>query len=79
MSGPLITLEQWLDTHYAETGRPTIGTVRRWAKNGNICPLPVKQGRSYYLSINAVYTSGSDNLIDRLIREQAEEAHATTA
>ncbi len=79
VSGRLITLEQWLELNYDTRAAPSIGTARRWAKNGNIHPQPVKNGRSYYLSQSAVYTSGSSDLVERLIREQAEEAHAATA
>jgi len=73
VSGPLITLERWLESNYAETGRPTIGTARRWAKAGNIQPRPVKNGRSYYLTQNAVYTSGRSSLLGRLLRETEEQ------
>lgn len=63
----LITLEAWLERHYAEP-RPSIYTARRWAKRGHITPRPQKHGRSYRVREDAVYRNPEKpaTLVERL-------------
>lgn len=73
----LITLEKWIALNYEPGEAPTIGTVRRWAQAG-LLPAS-KHGRAYFVDRNAVYTDGSQPLIDRLKREQAAQTHELAA
>lgn len=50
----LITLEAWAAENYATP--PHITTLRRWAREGKINPVPTKQGRTYYVQPGATYT-----------------------
>ncbi|WP_074388554.1 excisionase [Buttiauxella ferragutiae] len=49
----LLTLERWAEERYEEP--PSIGTLRRWARNGNIYPAPELSGTSYKVRPDAVY------------------------
>lgn len=49
----LLTLERWAEERYEEP--PQIGTLRRWARNGNIYPPPALEGTSYKVRADAVY------------------------
>jgi Excisionase-like protein len=49
-----VTLEEWARSQY-ETP-PSIKTLRRWAREFRIFPLPQKNGRKYYVDPSARYT-----------------------
>lgn len=51
----LISLEVWAERRYDDVCRPTINTLRRWARESRISPLPEKHGRTYYVEEAAVY------------------------
>lgn len=46
-----ILLTDWAAKHYSPP--PSIFTLRRWAKAGEIYPPPEKAGKSYYVDENA--------------------------
>lgn len=48
-----ITLEAWAAERY--TPPPSIHTLRRWARECRIFPLPEKIGRTYYVDPDARY------------------------
>ncbi|EOW7153643.1 TPA: excisionase [Yersinia enterocolitica] len=50
----LLTLEEWADETYCGR-RPTLQTLQRWARNGNIYPAPEKHGREYRVQSGAIY------------------------
>jgi len=50
----LITLESWAAATYGEAS-PHINTLRRWARDALIVPIPEKHGRTYYVSPGARY------------------------
>lgn len=50
----LLTLEEWSEKTY-ESKQPSIKTLRRWARSGNIYPAPEKHGREYRVKPNAIY------------------------
>lgn len=60
MSEKLFTLEEWARERYGERP-PFIGTVRRWAREGKIYPLPQKQGRAYFVVKSAQYVDDYNN------------------
>ena len=49
----LVSLVTWADKYYDNP--PSIGTLRRWARNGNIYPPPDLQGREYQVDPDAFY------------------------
>ena len=49
-----VTLEEWAKSQY-ETP-PPIKTLRKWAREFRIFPLPQKCGRTYYVDPKARYT-----------------------
>lgn len=51
----LITLEAWAQDQYGEDA-PHINTLRRWARDGRIMPVPEKHGRTYYVKPDARYS-----------------------
>lgn len=51
----LVTLEAWAHDQYGEDS-PHINTLRRWARDGLITPLPEKHGRTYYVRPDACYS-----------------------
>lgn len=62
-----IPLETWASAKFGEHA-PSIGTLRRWARDGKIYPVPRKVGRGYMVTPGADYvTSYSD--IARVQRE----------
>lgn len=52
--GPETTLEAWASSKFGEHA-PTIGTLRRWARDGKIYPMPRKVGRDWMVSPSADY------------------------
>jgi hypothetical protein len=82
--GRMTTLEQWAVLTYGDMA-PTITTLRSWARDGRIYPIPEKHGRSYFVDREAVYVSPraqirSDtgtqgirsSLVSRLMNERAK-------
>lgn len=67
----LSTLEAWATARYGEE-TPSIRTLRRWCREGNILPLPKKHGRTYYVADSAQYVSHNDPNYSRLARESAK-------
>ncbi|EKS6733273.1 excisionase [Enterobacter ludwigii] len=49
----LLTLKEWASDVYQDP--PPIGTLQRWARNGNIYPPPEKHGREYKVQHDAFY------------------------
>lgn len=49
-----VTLTTWATACYADKP-PTVGTLRRWARNGNIYPPPELHGREYRVEPDAFY------------------------
>ncbi|WP_431022814.1 excisionase [Erwinia rhapontici] len=64
----LLTLEQWCDENYA-VSKPTLQTLQRWARNGNIYPPPEKHGKQYRVIPGAFYVNPKDVRLGRKIRE----------
>jgi len=54
MAAKLITLEAWAVATYGQDS-PHINTLRRWARDARIYPLPVKHGRTYFVTPDARY------------------------
>ena len=50
----LLPLEAWARKVYGDFA-PSIGTLRRWVRDGRIHPQPEKHGRSYRLEQEAKY------------------------
>lgn len=50
----LLTLEEWSEKTY-EGKRPTLQTLQRWARNGNLYPAPQKHGKEYRVREDAIY------------------------
>lgn len=75
MASKLVTLEAWASQVYGEAA-PGLPTLRRWARQARIAPRPVKHGRAYFVTADAVYSpaypGGRPRLADRL-------THATKA
>lgn len=65
MSPALISLETWAAQVYGEDA-PSIGTLRRWARDGKIQPVPQKHGRSYFVQPHAIYVDHQSVLVERL-------------
>ncbi|HHQ6537962.1 excisionase [Serratia sp. T13T92] len=74
----LLTLEEWADEVYTDKSRPTVPTLQRWARNGNIYPTPDKQGRQYFVKPGAIYINPNDLNLGKKIRDaqSAEPARA---
>lgn len=61
----LIPLEDWAREQYGEHA-PSIYTLRRWARDGKIRPLPKKHGRTYFVRTDAAYVDHSGELMERI-------------
>jgi predicted site-specific integrase-resolvase len=48
-----LTLAEWATDHFRTP--PSSNTLRKWAREGRITPLPIKHGRNYYVESNAHY------------------------
>ena len=62
----LIPLAEWASRRYAVP--PTIETLRRWVREGQICPPPERAGRLYQVEETAVRVEpgAKPSLVDRL-------------
>lgn len=54
-----ITLQRWAQRRYGED-MPHDNTLRRWARDGFIYPMPRKHGRAYFVDENAIYLKPGD-------------------
>lgn len=52
----LLPLDAWAALIYGEH-RPCNVTLRRWARDGKIHPIPKKHGRSYFVHRDAQYVA----------------------
>ena len=50
---PKLTLEEWAVDQFKTP--PTMNTLRAWAREGRISPVPVKHGKRYYVESDACY------------------------
>lgn len=79
MNERLLTLDSWAERVYGDAA-PCQTTLRRWARNGNIAPPPIKHGRAYFVREDAQYVLLSTNprtpLVDRIRRDSAEKKRA---
>ncbi|WP_338572086.1 excisionase [Pseudomonas canadensis] len=48
-----VTLDEWAAAEFKTP--PSPNTLRRWAREGRIAPVPVKHGRNYYVESDAHY------------------------
>ncbi|WP_320734513.1 excisionase [Enterobacter sp. 214E4] len=53
VSVKLMSLESWAAARYEDP--PRIGTLRKWARNGNIYPPPEKEGTEYKVRPDAIF------------------------
>ncbi|MBH3005906.1 excisionase [Serratia ureilytica] len=67
----LLTLEEWSEKTY-ESKRPSIKTLRRWARSGNIYPAPEKHGREYRVKPNAIYIKPKSFNLARALQKTGE-------
>jgi hypothetical protein len=51
----LLTLEEWAAAVYGDRP-PSLVTLRRWARECRIYPVPEKHGRCYYVRADARYS-----------------------
>lgn len=65
MATKSIPLEAWAAARYSPP--PSAWTLRRWARDGEIHPMPEKVGRTYYVREDARrITAPVTSLVDRL-------------
>ncbi|AUW39935.1 excisionase [Serratia liquefaciens] len=67
----LLTLEEWSEKTY-ESKQPSIKTLRRWARSGNIYPAPEKHGREYRVKPNAIYIQPKSFNLARALQKTGE-------
>lgn len=56
MTTEMLPLDVWASTIYGEH-RPCDVTLRRWARDGKIQPIPTKHGRAYFVHRSARYVA----------------------
>jgi len=66
----LVTLEAWADKLLG--GAVRMETVRRWNREGKICPKFQKMGRQYFGPADAVYTDKPTSLIARIHADETQ-------
>jgi predicted site-specific integrase-resolvase len=54
MPRELLTLKEWARRIYGAAA-PSMGTLRRWAREGSITPPAEKHGRTYFVEPDARY------------------------
>lgn len=54
MTREMLTLKEWGRRIYG-AAIPSIGTLRRWAREGRIAPRAEKHGRAYFVEPDARY------------------------
>ncbi len=73
----LLTLEEWCERAY-ENKRPTLQTLQRWARNGNLYPAPEKHGKEYRVREDTIYIKpNSMTLSKKILKAQNSEAART--
>jgi len=68
MSEKLVPLDMWARARYGEHA-PGVGTLRRWAREGKIFPVPKKHGRAYYVNEEARYVDYRDPDFVKVLRD----------
>lgn len=71
MRDRLIPLDAWARLKYGEH-TPSVWTLRAWARDAKIVPLPKKHGRSYFVSEAAQYMHPSDPNYTKALRESSK-------
>ena len=66
MTAQRIPLEKWAESVYGEDA-PSLYTLRRWARDGNISPKPEKHGRTYFVVPGASYKANPYGRRSRLL------------
>ena len=61
----LMTIREYIDTHFAEASRPKPCTVRRWIEQGRLTYRIERMGNTIYID-TAVRLTG-DDLVDRVL------------
>ncbi len=74
----LLTLEEWSEKTY-ESKRPTLQTLQRWARNGNLYPAPQKHGKEYRVREDAIYIKPNSMSMSTKILKAHKDGHARTA
>jgi hypothetical protein len=59
-----IPLHEWAAKHYDPP--PTPWVLRRWARDGEISPMPERVGREWYVAADARRLTGARSLVERL-------------
>lgn len=54
MTPDLLTLTEWATRRYGDAA-PSLATLRRWAREALIFPVPKKHGRTYFVQPDAQY------------------------
>jgi predicted site-specific integrase-resolvase len=62
---PDIHLEVWARQRWGDKA-PSIFTLRAWARNGKIRPMPQKVGRTYFVKPDAEYQRNWNSLANRI-------------
>lgn len=75
----LLTLEEWRDETYKEGAKPTLPTIQRWARNGNIYPTPEKHGKQYCVKPGAIYINPNDLSLGKKIKDLQSDEPARSA
>lgn len=57
----LIRIQAWASSKYEEP--PSIFTLRRWARDGRIYPIPKKVGRDWLVTPDARYIERDDPVL----------------
>lgn len=66
-----ITLQRWATLRYGDDA-PHDNTLRRWARDGFIYPMPRKQGRAYFVDESAIYLRPGDPIPEHLIPKRPD-------
>lgn len=61
MTAKLIPLRQWAKDTYGDAS-PSIGTLRRWARDNRLAPRAEKHGRAYFVSPDTRYVANNDEM-----------------
>lgn len=64
-----ITLKEWAEPKYSKI--PTDATLRRWARDGWIYPMPEKRGRQYFVERDAIFIGADYNKISLYVSKAA--------
>lgn len=80
MPAKLIPLQQWAKATYGDAA-PSIGTLRRWARDNRLSPPAEKHGREYFVSPDAHYAANDAEKPEnvRPVRERAATQSSESA